>query len=124
MENSKTINGVTNIEYLPSILSKEAALKNHTKFSFSDFSALGVAFASLPETFRTVTQTVDAEGLYRCVFTDGVTGKLAAFKDGSGNLGTIMDGNNIVGQAHWIKADSQVMTTTIPYNPTVYSRRP
>ena len=39
--------------------------------------------------------------------------------DGSGNLGTIMDGNNIVGQAHWIKADSQVMTTTIPYNPTV-----
>lgn len=119
MENSKTINGVTNIEYLPSILSKEAALKDHTKFSFSDFSALGVAFSSLLETFRTVTQTVDADGLYRCVFPDGVTGKLAAFKDGSGNLGTIMDGNNIVGQAHWIKADSQVMTTTIPYNPTV-----
>ena len=62
---------------------------------------------------------MDAEGLYRCVFPDGVTGKLASFKDGSGNLGTIMDGNNIVGQAHWIKADSQVMTTTIPYNPTV-----
>lgn len=119
MENSKTINGVKNIEYLPSIPSKETALKDHTKFSFSDFSALGVAFASLPETFRTVTQTVDLDGLYRCVFPDGVTGKLAAFKDGSGNLGTIMDGNNIVGQAHWIKADSQVMTTAIPYNPTV-----
>lgn len=112
-------NTITNIEYLPSVPSKETALKDHTKFSFSEFSALGVAFSSLPETFRTVTQTVEADGLYRCVFPDGVTGKLAAFKDGSGNLGTIMDGNNIVGQAHWIKADSQVMTTTIPYNPTV-----
>ena len=121
MENKNvgTINPITNIEYLPSILSKEAALKDHTKLSFSEFSALGVAFASLPETFRTVTQTVDTDGLYRCVFPDGVTGKLAVFKDGSGNLGTIMAGNNIVGQAHWIKADSQVMTTTIPYNPTV-----
>ena len=118
-KNVDTINPIKNIEYLPSILSKEAALKDHTKLSFSEFSALGVAFASLPETFRTVTQTVDTDGLYRCVFPDGVTGKLAAFKDGSGNLGTIMDGNNIVGQAHWIKADSQVMTTTIPYNPTV-----
>lgn len=119
MENTKTINGVTNMEYLPSIPSKETALKEHTKFSFSDFSALGVAFSSLPKTFRTVTQTVDADGLYRCVFPDGVTGRPASFKDGSGNLGTIMDGNNIVGQAHWIKADSQVLTTTIPYNPTV-----
>ena len=118
-KNVDTINPIKNIEYLPSILSKEAALKDHTKFSFSEISTLGVAFSSLLETFRTVTQTVDADGLYRCVFPDGVTGKLAAFKDGSGNLGTIMDGNNIVGQAHWIKADSQVMTTTIPYNPTV-----
>lgn len=113
------INGIMNIEYEPSIPSKETALKAYTKFSFSDFSALGVAFSSLPETFRTITQTVNVDGLYKCVFPDGVTGKLAAFKDGSGNLGTIMDGNNIVGQAHWIKADSQVMTTTIPYNPTV-----
>lgn len=119
MENNKLLNPITNIEYLPSVSSKENALKDHTKFSFSDFSALGVAFSSLPETFRTVTQTVEADGLYRCVFPDGVTGKLAVFKDGSGNLGTIMNGNNIVGQAHWIKADSQVMTTTIPYNPTV-----
>lgn len=112
-------NTITNMEYLPSIPSKEIALKDYTKFYFSNFAALGVAFSSLPENFRTVTQTVDVDGLYRCVFPDGVTGKLAAFKDGSGNLGTIMDGNNIVGQAHWIKADSQVMTTTIPYNPTV-----
>lgn len=118
-KNVDTINPIKNIEYLPSILSKEAALKDHTKFSFSEISTLGVAFSSLLETFRTVTQTVDLDGLYRCVFPDGVTGKLAAFKDGSGNLGTIMDGNNIVGQAHWIKADSQVMTTAIPYNPTV-----
>lgn len=113
------INGIMNIEHALSMPEKGIALKDYTKFSFSEFSALGVAFSSLTETFRTVTQTADADGLYRCVFPDGVTGKLAAFKDGSGNLGTIMDGNNIVGQAHWIKADSQVMTTTIPYNPTV-----
>ena len=117
--NLKPENQIATIEHIFSASEKEAVLKGHIKISLSELSALGVGFASLPETFRTVTQTVDAEGLYRCVFPDGVTGKLAVFKDGSGNLGTIMDGNNIVGQAHWIKADSQVMTTTIPYNPTV-----
>ena len=117
--NLKAENQIATIEHIFSASEKEAVLKGHIKISLSELSALGVGFASLPETFRTVTQTVDAEGLYRCVFPDGVTGKLAAFKNGSGNLGTIMDGNNIVGQAHWIKADSQVMTTTIPYNPTV-----
>lgn len=117
--NLKAENQIATIEHIFSASEKEAVLKGRIKISLSELSALGVGFASLPETFRTVTQTVDAEGLYRCVFPDGVTGKLAAFKNGSGNLGTIMDGNNIVGQAHWIKADSQVMTTTIPYNPTV-----
>ena len=118
--NLKAENQIATIEHIFSASEKEAVLKGHIKISLSELSALGVGFASLPETFRTVTQTVDADGLYRCVFPDGVTGKIAAFKDGSGNLGTIMDGNNIVGQAHWIKADSQVMTTTIPYNPTVF----
>lgn len=117
--NLKPENQIATIEHIFSASEKEAVLKGHIKISLSELSALGVGFASLPETFRTVTQTVDADGLYRCVFPDGVTGKLAEFKDVSGNLGTIMDGNNIVGQAHWIKADSQVMTTTIPYNPTV-----
>jgi hypothetical protein len=39
-------------------------------------------------------KTPSNEGIYRCVFPKGVSGHLAAFKDGSGMLGTIMSDSN------------------------------
>ena len=56
---------------------------------------------------KEVTGPQNQEGLYRCVFPEGVSGNLAAFKDGSGFLGTIMDDHGITGQARWIPAEGQ-----------------
>ena len=56
------------------------------------------------------------EGLYRCIFPNGISGTLAQAKDGSGYLGTIMN-NGIVGQARWIPANGSA--TTIPINPAI-----
>lgn len=45
----------------------------------------------------------NGHGLYKCVFPNGVSGALAVAKDGSGNLGTIMNENGIVAQARWVE---------------------
>lgn len=73
------------------------------KIPFTEIAALGGSFASVVETMATPA----AEGLYRCVFPKGVTGTLAMAKDGSGALGTIMNGG-IAGQARWIPVDKAI----------------
>lgn len=45
----------------------------------------------------------NGHGLYKCVFPNGVSGTLAVAKDGSGNLGTIINDKGIAGQARWIE---------------------
>lgn len=74
------------------------------KIPFTEIAALGGSFAGVVETMATPA----AEGLYRCVFPQGVTGALAMAKDGSGALGTIMN-NGIVGQARWIPVNTSEM---------------
>ena len=71
------------------------------KIPFTEIAALGGSFASVVETMATPA----GEGLYRCVFPNGVTGTLAA-KDG-GVLGTIMN-DGIVGQARWYPVDKAI----------------
>ena len=74
-----------------------------TKIPFTEIAALGGSFAGVAETMATPA----AEGLYRCVFPNGITGTLAMAKDGSGALGTILN-NGIVGQARWIPVDKAI----------------
>lgn len=45
----------------------------------------------------------NGQGLYKCVFPNGVSGALAVAKDGSGNLGAIINDKGIAGQARWIE---------------------
>lgn len=55
------------------------------------------------------------EGLYRCVFPEGVTGQLAMKKGEDAFLGTIMNESGIVGQARWIPAEgSSIMMAIDP----------
>jgi hypothetical protein len=74
------------------------------KVPFTEIAALGGSFAGVVETMATPAM----EGIYRCVFPQGVTGTLAMAKDGSGALGTIMN-NGIVGQARWLPVDTTKM---------------
>lgn len=97
--------------------------KNSTAFPIADIAALGAGFSSVAPMFNTITQTIETAStgnLYRCVFPNGVTGRLAEFSDGSGKLGTIIGKNGIAGQARWIKADSipTTVSTQMPFDPT------
>lgn len=96
--------------------------KSSTAFPIADIAALGAGFSSVAPVFNTITQTIEtasAGDLYRCVFPNGITGRLAEFNDGSGNLGTIIGKNGIAGQARWIKANTipTTVSTQIPFNP-------
>lgn len=74
------------------------------KIPFTEIAALGGSFAGVVNALATPA----AEGVYRCVFPNGVKGTLAMAKDGSGALGTIMNETGIAGQARWIPVDKAV----------------
>lgn len=113
------------MEFEPEFTDIRVDMTKATKVPLAELTALGAAFASLPEAFRTVTQTVQVsgEGLYRV--TD-VAGKaidasaLFSFKDGTGLLGSFKDAAGNLSQARLNPAGPQVaeVATSIPYDPT------
>lgn len=118
------IDSMMNIEYYPVTENEEVKADKYVKIPLSEISAFGVAFSSLPESFRTIAQTINTGGgqqLYKAVFPSGVSGHLAEFKNGSGYLGTIMNSNGIVGQARLIPAGASAakISTVVPYDPTM-----
>ena len=101
-------------EYYPSIPREEIELKCKTKLSIKDVSNLGSGFAVMAtEVLDAVKATKTNEGLYRCVFPEGVTGKLAKFNNEDAFLGTIMNENGFAGQARWIPAEGQSLMMAI-----------
>lgn len=90
-------------EYFPNISRAEIVPVCKHKLPLSEMKSLGTGFAiTAAEIAKAAMNAPSSEGLYRCVFPEGVTGHLAAFKDGSGMLGTIMNGSGIAGQVRWI----------------------
>ncbi len=95
------------------------------KVPIGQIASVGTAFASMPEAFRTVTQTVTAPGDSTLLQALDKTGnvidfsQLQKFNDGTGALGSTRIGNSFQ-QAHLVQADTQTITTsaTIPYDPT------
>lgn len=84
---------------------------------------LGVAFASLPSMFRTVTNTVSVPTLLQATDKYGNPldpTKLNSFKDGSGLTGGYRDAAKGLGQArfHVVEGDIATSVTQVPYNPT------
>ena len=102
-------------QYYPFIPRDEIAAKCRFKLKKEDLVSVGGPITALAsELGKLAINPSSNEGLYRCVFPDGVSGTLAQAKDGSGYLGAIIN-NGIVGQARWIPA--QGSATTIPINP-------
>lgn len=84
---------------------------------------LGVAFASLPSMFRTVTNTVSVPTLLQATDKYGNPldpTKLNSFKDGSGLTGGYRDAAKGLGQArfHVVEGDIATSVTQVPYDPT------
>lgn len=84
---------------------------------------LGIALASLPSTFRTVTNTVSVPTLLQVTDKYGNPldpSKLNSFKDGSGLTGGYRDAVKGFGQArfHVVEGDIATSVTQVPYDPT------
>lgn len=118
-KNNEAISMMLQMEYIPSVNDEKINTQQYIKFPLSKLSALGVGFSNLFESTRTITQSINVDGLYRGVLPKGAT-KLAQAKDGTGALGSAFDSNNkLIGQARWIEQDSVTQVTTMPYNPTM-----
>lgn len=109
---------LSELHFIPA--STDIKLSHHgaIKLPFDKLSVLGVGFSSLPEAFRTVTQTIDPNTsgqLFRAILPDGAT--LNQAKDGLfSSSAQLADGT-----AAWAKyeaVDSFSVTSTMPFDPT------
>lgn len=102
------IDRVVNAEFLPTIPREKIEAICSYKLPTNELKNYGESFAIIAsEIVKVAINSGDTEGLFRCVFPEGVTGTLAKFKDGSGNLGTIVNKKGIAGQARWVSVEGQ-----------------
>lgn len=89
---------MTAIELAPLAADNEIALQTYTKIPLSRVTALGVGLEPVVAAVQQVASKGQAvSGYYKVTIPAGT--HLAAFKDGTGLLGTAMDSNGIVSQA-------------------------
>lgn len=101
-------------EFYPKIPRSDIMAQCKHKITLDQLSTLGTEFATVASVIaKSAMEAPNLEGLYRCVFPEGVTGTLAQFRDGSGALGTILNDGKIAGQARWIPAEA----AAIPIDP-------
>lgn len=115
----------------PVVQSAEIDISRYRKLPLTSLAALGVAFSSLPEAARTITQTVDARivsstPLFRAVNPKNVSGYMNF--SASGTVGNIMQINKqgkhvIAGRMRFQPVSGglpgiQTTTTIMPFNPT------
>lgn len=108
MKREKNFEMIT-AEYFPSITREQIVESNSFRISIDELMGLGSAFSIVgAEISKALMNSGNMEGLYRCVFPEGVTGKLAKFIDEPKyNIGTIVNKNGIAGQARWEPVKSQ-----------------
>jgi hypothetical protein len=115
---------MTDIEYYPSVIENEISYAKYMKLPLTEVSALGIAFTSLPASFRTITQTVETgarKGYFKGIFPNGFSGELVKAK-GGGYRGIVKDANNKFSGALRLMPEtgnSVIANTIIPYDPTM-----
>ncbi len=102
---------------------KRVDVSGAIKLPLERIPQLGVAFASLPSMFRTVTNTVSVPTLLQATDKYGNPldpSKLNSFKDGSGLTGGYRDAAKGLGQVrfHVVEGDIATSVTQVPYDPT------
>ena len=102
-----TKNQIIKAEYIPSASHDEIDTRSSFKLPVDDLSHLGSTFAIIAsEIGRAIDDSHNSEGLYRCVFAEGVTGKLATFKDNPHysrklKVDLFIDDRNVGGLPDW-----------------------
>jgi hypothetical protein len=89
-------NSLVEKKYFPMIEEENLfEVSNYKKMPLSEISNYGVAFEPLTSAFQNIVNGGSQSGLYRVTIPNG--GKLAKFKDGSGNMGAVLKANGAVG---------------------------
>lgn len=114
---------LTSTEIHLALTKERADVSDAIKLPISHIPELGVAFASLPAMFRTVTNTVSVPMLLQPTDKFGNPldpSILQSFKDGSGLMGSYRDAAKGFGQArfHVVEGDIATSVTQVPYDPT------
>lgn len=102
---------------------ERADVSGAIKLPLERIPQLGIALASLPSTFRTVTNTVSVPMLLQPTDKFGNPldpSILQSFKDGSGLMGSYRDAAKGFGQARFrvVEGDIATSVTQVPYDPT------
>lgn len=102
---------------------ERADVSSAIKLPLERIPQLGIALASLPSTFRTVTNTVSVPMLLQPTDKFGNPldpSILQSFKDGSGLMGSYRNAARGFGQArfHVVEGDIATSVTQMPYDPT------
>lgn len=113
------------IEFMPLDTDIEIKKKEATRIPLNEIASLGVGFASIPEMFGPITQTITIpnHGLLEAFNGSGEKidiNTLSRFKGSQDILGSRMDPIKGFEQVHFKEAGSQALeiTTDIPYDPT------
>ena len=111
----------TEIHLAPTDL--QADVSGAIRLPLSRIPELGIAFASLPEMFRTVTTAVNVPTLLQATDKFGNLldpSMLQSFNDGSGLMGSFRDAAKGFGQTrfHVVEGDIATSVTQVPYDPT------
>lgn len=110
---------LSELSFVPVTMDVEIAKKQATKLPFDSLASLGVGFASIPETFRTVTQTIETgagEPLYRAIVPEGAT--LRQAKDALfSSSAKYSDGTAAWAKYQRVDTVTRNVTTTLPYDP-------
>jgi len=113
--------GLTQLRLTPIATDIEINRTDAIKLPLAQISSLGVGLATIPDCFRTVTQTIETHGgeiLYRAIVPDGAA--LVQDKQGLFSSAAKMITNKA---AKWTKYEAvnpatQTITTTVPFDPT------
>lgn len=101
----------------------EITTRESIKLPFDQIAALGTAFSSLPEQFRTITSTTTGLTSFIPVDKFGIPldpNRLLSAHNGVGVVGSFMEQNGNLNIARWVEASgAQTAVTTIPYNPAM-----
>lgn len=101
-------------EYCPRIRREDIVKNCKCVFPIENAQSYGTGFAVMTaEMVQGITSLQNHGGVYRCVFPEGISGGLAAFKDGSGFTGTVVGEHGIVAQARWIPVEGTSMQLAI-----------
>ena len=107
------------VDYAPVLLSEEEiSNKSIMKFPIVEMASLGAMMSPITTAIETIATSGAGQQLY-ALNPRGYAGQLAAFKDGSGYLSTVMNNGNIIGQAAFVPVDPTMINTVTMSNPAM-----